>query len=208
MVEAIRTPRNAARLFAGLVIAALGTLALLGNFDIIPIHNVWRFWPLALVAVGIAKLLRPTGRFPGVIFLIIGMWFLLRNLGVLQYSLWNLWTVVVVVRLVCGGMGRALTGLPPDSSSALSTFTMLGGSEHHGSSTDFRGGDATAILGGCKIDLRQAVIKGEEALLDVFAMWGGIEILVPRTWSVVLRGTPVLGGVEGKTEPTRETRGP
>ncbi len=211
MVEAIRTPRNAARLFAGLVIVALGTLALLGNFDIIPVHDVWRFWPLALVAIGIAKLLRPSGRFPGVLFLIFGMWFLLQNLGVWHYSLWSLWPAIVVLiglRLVWGGVGRTVSGLPPDSSSALSAFQILGGSEHHGSTTDFRGGDATAIMGGCKIDLRQAAIKGDEALLDVFAMWGGIEIIVPRTWSVVLRGTPILGGFEDKTEPPREPGGP
>ncbi|HEU5182248.1 MAG TPA: DUF5668 domain-containing protein [Candidatus Polarisedimenticolia bacterium] len=214
MVEELRSPRNAARLFAGLVILCLGALALLNNFDVIHVANIWRFWPLVLIAVGMAKMLRPQGtpgRFAGVVFAIVGLWLLLQNIGVWHYSLWNLWPILVVlvgVRLIWGGMGRSPIGPPPDEKSGLSTFSILGGSEHHGSSTDFRGGDVTAILGGSKLDLRQAVIKGEEAILDVFAMWGGIEIIVPRTWGVVVHGTPILGGFEDKSEQPREPGGP
>ena len=56
----------------------------------------------------------------------------------------------------------------------------------------------TAFMGGCAIDLRQAAIHGE-AVIDVFAMWGGIEISVPDTWTVIDRVTPIMGGVEDST---------
>ena len=65
----------------------------------------------------------------------------------------------------------------------------------------FRGGDLTAVMGGCEIDLRQAEINGDAAI-DVFAVWGGIEIRVPENWSVAFRVTPILGGVEDKTRPS------
>ena len=48
----------------------------------------------------------------------------------------------------------------------------------------FRGADLIAVMGGCEIDLRQAAINGE-AVIDVFCMWGGIEIRVPEDWTVV-----------------------
>jgi hypothetical protein len=56
------------------------------------------------------------------------------------------------------------------------------------------------MMGGCEIDLRHASIGGE-AVFDVFALWGGIEIRVPPDWTVVSRITPILGGVDDKTRP-------
>jgi predicted membrane protein len=214
MEERAVTSRNASRLFTGLVIFALGVIALLDNFGIIRIHDIWRFWPLVLVAAGLAKLLRPRGtpgRFAGLILFGVGLWLLLENIGVWPYNLGDLWPIFVVVIgawLVWGGLAHRPREAAPDSSSSIHSFAMLGAAGHHISSPDFRGGDATSILGGCKIDLRQAAIKGGEALLDVFALWGGVEITVPREWSVVVQGTPILGGFDDKTEPPREGGGP
>ena len=206
--------RNASRLFAGLVILALGTLALLSNFGMVRIFNVWRLWPLILVAVGLAKLLQPRGahgRFPGGVFLAIGLWLLLQNLGVWPYSLGDLWPLLVVALgafLVWGAFGRRREEVPANDPSRISSFSLLGGAEHRNKSQDFRGGDAFAMLGGCKLDLRQAAMKDGEAVLDVFAMWGGIEILIPREWHVVIQGAPILGSFEDKTDVTGSEAGP
>jgi predicted membrane protein len=219
MVEVATTSRNASRLFAGLVVFALGILALLGNFGIVRVHDVWRFWPLVLIALGLGKMLRAgggatlftPGRFGGVVLFIVGLWLLLENLGLWSYSIGDLWPLLAVLVgawLVWGGLGHHAREAPADASSRLNSFAMLGGSEHHSSATDFRGGEVTAILGGCKIDLRQAVVKEGEAVLDVFAMWGGVEIIVPREWSVVVQGAPILGGFDDKTSPPRESGGP
>jgi predicted membrane protein len=214
MVEEAGTQRNASRLFAGLVIISLGALALLDNFGVIHIRNIWRFWPLVLVAIGLSKLLRPRGspgRLGGAIFFGVGMWLLLENLGVWPYDLGDLWPLFIILVgawLVWGAWGRGLRPPTADVSTRMSSFVILGGTEHHNNSPDFQGGDATAILGGCKVDLRQAGIKGGEAVIDAFALWGGVELLVPREWSVILRGTPILGSFEDKRGPSGEGTGP
>jgi predicted membrane protein len=53
-------------------------------------------------------------------------------------------------------------------------------------------------MGGCALDLREASIM-KEAVINVFAIWGGITIKVPPDWTVVLQATPVMGGFTEKT---------
>ena len=86
------------------------------------------------------------------------------------------------------------------SNSLLSATAILGGVNRRNNSPDFRGGDVTAIMGGCQIDLRTAnITPPHEPVLEVFAMWGGIQIKVPPDWTVVCRVDPILGGFEDKT---------
>jgi predicted membrane protein len=214
-MEEERSTLNAPRLFLGLVVVTLGLIALLDNLDVIHVESAWRFWPLFLIAFGTARLLRPAGcpgRWTGFLLVTIGLWLLLQNLGVMPYRMIHFWPVLIVLvgmRLVWGGMRqRALQAAPGEGSARISAFSMLGGSEQKSNSADFRGGDITAILGGAKIDLRNAGIKSGDAVIDCFAMWGGIEIIVPRTWSVAVQGTPILGAFEDKSEQHPGAEGP
>ncbi len=76
----------------------------------------------------------------------------------------------------------------------------MGGVARRSNSQAFEGADLTVVMGGCEIDLRQASIApGTEAIIDVFAFWGGIDIKVPADWTVVTRAMPLMGGVEDKT---------
>jgi hypothetical protein len=56
-------------------------------------------------------------------------------------------------------------------------------------------------MGGCEIDLRNASIESGDAIIDVFAFWGGVEIRVPMDWTVIVDATPLLGGFDDKTRP-------
>ena len=66
-------------------------------------------------------------------------------------------------------------------------------------SADFRGGEATAVMGGIELDLREAVMDRREAVLDVSTVMGGMKIRVPETWKVVSRVNTVLGGYKDNT---------
>jgi predicted membrane protein len=81
---------------------------------------------------------------------------------------------------------------------------VLGGVERTCGSQDFRGGELTAFMGGCVVDLRKADMKVGEAVIQTFAFWGGIEIKVPEDWTVSLQAFPILGGFDEKTQAPRE----
>jgi len=72
---------------------------------------------------------------------------------------------------------------------------VFGGVERHISVTDFHGAQCTAVFGGCKIDLRDAQIQGREAVLETYAIFGGVEIRVPDDWEVVNHNMTIFGGV-------------
>jgi predicted membrane protein len=71
----------------------------------------------------------------------------------------------------------------------------------------FRGADLGAFMGAVILDLTQAKIEADEAVVDTFALWGGIEIRVPSDWSVESRVTPLMGAYEDKTRPTATESG-
>jgi predicted membrane protein len=201
----------APQLVMGLLIVVVGVLFTLENLGYIEADAYLRYWPVGLLAIGLMKLWAG-GRgatFPGLLFFFAGVWLLLQSMSIVTISLWSLWPMLLI--LAGGSMiWRGINGpaserglRDTDTHSTISAMAVLGGVNRGNNSRTFRGGDLTAVMGGCQIDLRSAAIEGE-AVIDVFAMWGGIEIKVPENWSVSGRVTPVLGGYEDKTHPPRD----
>ena len=83
---------------------------------------------------------------------------------------------------------------------------MMGGLQRTNNSAGFLGGDLTAIMGGCEVNLTAARLDQSDAVINVFAMWGGIVIRVPEDWGVIGRVTPIMGSYEDKTRPPREAK--
>jgi hypothetical protein len=102
--------------------------------------------------------------------------------------------------MVWRGFGGRSRTRGPDPEADFSALAIMGGVLRRSNAQNFRGADLTAVMGGCEIDLRQASIpSGGEAVIDVFAFWGGIDLKVPEDWVVVNRVIPLMGGVDDKT---------
>jgi predicted membrane protein len=81
-----------------------------------------------------------------------------------------------------------------------SLFSLLSSSKRRWGKSIFRGADTTAFMGGCELDLREALMgTGELAVVDVFVMMGGVTIFVPPHWTVSQEVVPLMGGVHDKT---------
>jgi predicted membrane protein len=90
---------------------------------------------------------------------------------------------------------------PPNAGDTHATlFALLGSSKRRWGKAVFRSAEATAVMGGCELDLRDALItSGEPAHVDVFVIMGGVNLYVPPNWTVALEVVPLLGGVHDKT---------
>ena len=200
---ASETRVHVGRIIFGLFFAWLGVLFFLDQLGWINIGSWWRFWPVFLILIGVVKLVTPPYRniFGALFLMALGGAFLLNEFHVFHLQWRYLWPGFIVL----GGLSMVFRGLRwggtdcgGDRVATGDTFTgfaILGGVERKVTSQNFQGGDASAILGGCDIDLRGASIApGTVASIDCFAFWGGIEIKVPADWTVEVTGVPLLGG--------------
>lgn len=201
-------PRFTPQALFGVIVIVVGVLFTLDNLDIIDATDYLQYWPAGLVAVGLLKLwqVRQGQGVVGGLFLVgLGTWMLLEKIVAIQiriHDVWPLFFVFLGGYMVWKGFGGARRPRPVDDNARVSALAIMAGVVRGNNSPAFEGGDLTAIMGGCEIDLREASIApGTDALIDVFAFWGGIEIRVPEDWTVMSRVTPLMGGLEDKTRP-------
>jgi len=190
------------RLVIGLAVMLAGLVMALDSLGLVDGSAVFRFWPLALIAVGVAKLMSPARQgSTALLWIVAGTGFLLVTLG--RMSAGGVWALLIFA-FGAHIAWRALrpAGVPKDPSAAIDIIQFMGGTKTIVTTADFKGGQATAVMGGCEIDLRSASMpEGRSAVLDTFAFWGGIEIKVPDDWEVVSRGNAVLGGFVNNARP-------
>jgi predicted membrane protein len=159
---------------------------------------------IAIGALLFVQSRRVGGGANGVILMIIGAWLLLNSLGIVEVRFWELFWPIVLIGIGSALVMQTLRRRARDESGegsddTVNGFAVLGGFKRTSTSSRFRGGEVTVFMGGAHIDLRQATIPpGEEATLDIFAVMGGCEIVVPPSWTVATPIVPVMGGIDDK----------
>ncbi len=187
----------------GTVVVGIGLVFLAANFDLVDAGQVLGYWPLALVAMGLAVMLRScdrSGQTFGGILLVVGVWLTAEHAFGLRVEFWDWWPLV----LVLFGVLLILRGRSPHGpasaapSGTLSEVAFWSAVKRRITSTTFQRADLTAIMGGVEMDFRQAATAGE-AVIDVFVLWGGVEITVPPDWAVSNRIVAIMGGADDKS---------
>jgi hypothetical protein len=90
---------------------------------------------------------------------------------------------------------RSLVPTTDESADEIVAVAIFEPLEFHSTSRNFRGGRLECWYGGGVLDLRDATLAPEGATLQVRAVFGGGQILVPSDWKVVstVRG---MGGLQ------------
>ncbi len=84
-----------------------------------------------------------------------------------------------------------------NSNDYLDSVNVFGGSHQTVYSKNFKGGEVTAVFGGCDLNLTQADFEGE-IVLDITAIFGGCKIIIPPGWQVKPEVTAIFGGMDDK----------
>jgi predicted membrane protein len=190
------------RLIIGLALIAAGLLFTLDNFGLVDVGQLWRLWPLVLVAVGLAKL-ASRSFMTGTILIALGGLFFLRTFGLLHFRLSYLLPLIFVfigLRIVFAQRPGARTwDASTNPGGTLNEWAVFGGGARKINASDFQGGQANAVCGGFDLDLRNSKIAGDRAVIDVFCFCGGGELKVPEDWNVIVKVVPIFGGTDDKS---------
>ena len=204
------------RLLIGLTILTAGLLWTLDNLNVLDSDRFMQWWPAVIIVIGVIRLLDPlANKLTSVIIALVGVGLLLDTLDYWDFDpgdFFPLFIAIIGAKLVFDVFRRK----PPsrmdrgiDADSVVHAFAFMAGVGKRSVSSDYRGGDANAIMGGVELDLREAQIApGQEAVLDAFAFWGGVEIKVPATWRVVSQVMPLMGAYEDNTASKGDGTGP
>ncbi len=216
--------------WGGLVVLIVGVILLLDRLGVVYARDVFRFWPILLVAAGTVLLVEAaslTVRTIGGTLLAIGLILQANNLGYLHIRGDVIWPLALIGAGIVM-LGRALENRSEpaverrvaDSTDFSTRFWS--GAERFVKNLEAASGEhasvfshiqrrvtdqnletmkVVAVFGGFQLDLRPAGIKGNEAVIQAEAVFGGIEIIVPGDWEVVPQGAGVFGGFADQTRP-------
>ena len=209
----------------GGIMVAVGTLFMLRELHVIDDFAVNDLWPLFLVGFGMAQLQRRRGFWGhtlGGLISLLGLGILLENLHIVALGAAHFWPVLVVVAglaIMQRGFRRqrfhkqmmANQGVVTSNSTdpnVLDRTVTMAGAQIKVDSQQFTGGSLSCMMGGLEIDLRQAALANNEAVLQVSAVLSGIELRIPEGWQLVNEIAPMMGGVEDTTHPPAHSTTP
>ncbi len=192
------------RTFAGVIMVFLGVGFLLDNLDVIKFSELLSiYWPIILIIIGVNHFLNQSQSFiTGSILVLVGLFFLLRNVGLLPADFAKLfWPAALIIIGILIVFGKSKhSSVPVSADDFVNHFVIFSGLNSRCTAKVFKGGSVTAVFGGIELDLRGANIDAEGAALDLTAAFGGVDLRVPGSWRAVVTGTPIFGAWEDKTE--------
>lgn len=193
------------RLWLGVGIILVGLLFLADNFNFLTYElreYVFR-WEVFLMALGILFISGRGKRSTGIILLVIGGIFYLRDFLNLDFNFWQIfWPGILILAGVmiifrhqfdsCSGSTR-ITG-----ENVIDEVALFGGGDRVVNSQQFQGGKVTTVFGGLNYNMLKAKLAPGENYIDVFCLFGGMKLIVPEGWNVKIRVLSLFGGFSDK----------
>lgn len=195
------------RLLLGIAIIAIGFLFLAKNFNLLD-YEIRRYifrWEVILIVLGIVFIAGRGNRSTGIILLVIGSVFYLRDFIDFDFSFWQLfWPGVLIMAGLLiifrhrldrdnHNNNRILTG-----DDVIDEIALFGGGDRVVTSPQFQGGKVTTIFGGLNYNMLKAKLAPGENVIDVFCLFGGMKLIVPEGWTVKIRVMSFFGGFSDK----------
>jgi predicted membrane protein len=205
----------------GFIVILAGLLLLAFNFDILSgnIRHVIFSWQMLLIAIGVISLITSENRTPGLILIFIGGFFIIPEIFIFHISFVKLfWPLLLIgigllILFKRGYMDRWHVKKPIIGANTttyveegyLNETNIFSGSKHKVVNQVFKGGKISNIFGGTEVDLTQATLAEGRSELIIECVFGGVTLIVPSDWKVVLNMSSIMGGFSDKRMYVKES---
>ena len=199
----------------GLVLVVIGIIFGLNALEITDINIFFDgWWTLFIIVPCFISLFKDNDRTGDIIGLIIGICLLLGCQDLLAFEL--VWKLMIPVILVVIGLSiifkDAIHSAVKKQAKKLSKKTdkefcaTFSGQDLDFTNEEFKGCDLSAVFGGIKCNLKDAIIK-EDIAINTSSIFGGITIYVPSDVNVKITSTSIFGGVsDERKKKTRDSK--
>lgn len=195
------------KLFFGLLFIIIGVIYGLQELKVISDIglSVNIIFPIIMIIIGLLLLINNHNIIFGGIVTLIGAvnliddWFPQVNKIIFPGIL-----VIVGIEILFGSLFKKphpKFNIVLDTDDVVNAVACLGGVEKKIVSQDFKGGKATALLGGVVLDLTEIKLTSD-VVLEITAFMGGVEIKLPANLKIKSDVNGFLGGVEIKHNQT------
>lgn len=200
--------KKVSKILWGVAFIVAGVVFALNAFGITDIELFFDgWWTLFIIIPCFIGLFSEREKLGNIIGLAVGVFLLLCCQNVLDFNmLWKIAAPAVIViiglKLILGAVfGDKATKIlesskqsGEDIKTGCATFS---GQNLNFSGERFSGAELTAVFGGVKCDLRNAIIE-KDCAVNATAIFGGIDIFVPDTVNVKINSNSIFGGVSDK----------
>ena len=200
--------KKISKILWGIALITVGVIFALNAFGITDIElffdGWWTLFIIVPCCIGIFSEREKTGNIIG---LLIGVFLLLCCQNVVGFDmLWKIAVPAIIViiglKLIFGAVfGDKATKLLESSKQSGEDIKIgcatFSGQDMSFNGEQFSGAELTAVFGGVKCDLRNAVIE-KDCAVTATAVFGGIDILVPDNVNVKINSNSIFGGVSDK----------
>lgn len=206
---------NISKVLWGIVFIIIGIVVGLNSFEITNINLFFDgWWTLFIIIPCTIDLFSDkTGKFGNIIGIIIGVFLLLIvrdliSLEIIAKLIIPIIFVLIGLSLIFNNTVKknisdkvkkgSKNGLEP----IVATFAEQ---KIDKDNEEFKGSVLDAVFGSIVLDLRKAEIT-KDAVIKASAIFGAIDILVPKDVEVKVKATPIFGSVSNKTSKDKESK--
>lgn len=197
--------KNNGNILWGVILIIIGIILGLNSLNITDINIFFDgWWTLFIIIPSIRDLFKDEDKTGSIIGLIIGILLLLCSQGYIKFE--TIWKLILPTILVILGISlifkntiyqKKITKINNNKTLEEYCATFGGQNIEYEKDEEFKGCNLTSIFGSIKCDLSKSKIE-EDTIINTFAIFGGIDIIVPENIKVKINSTPIFGGVTNK----------